>query len=266
MSLSVMLVSSCEDNMDTIKRGLLTSGIRKIQTVKCQDDFNAVRSTGSKFDIAVIHIGSDFDGDLKLFSFIREALPKTECIVVSSTNDADLAKECISRGAYDYLTMPLNKDNFASRIREAVKYKVYVEGRPRILILEDDPVSGKLMEKYLGPIGDCTLVTDGLSAITEFERVVKNGDIYHLLFLDIMVPEIHGKDVLIRVREIEEEHGIPRDRRSRILMTSALSDTANVVESFKGKCDAYLVKPIDRKNLIREITDLGFNPDVAHPR
>jgi DNA-binding response OmpR family regulator len=46
-------------------------------------------------------------------------------------------------------------------------------------------------------------------------------------------------------------------------MTTALSDTANVVESFKSHCDAYLVKPIDRATLVREIAEMGFNTEIA---
>ena len=48
-------------------------------------------------------------------------------------------------------------------------------------------------------------------------------------------------------------------------MTTALSDAGNIVESFKSHCDAYLVKPIDRKVLIKEIAGLGFNMDIEEP-
>jgi two-component system, chemotaxis family, chemotaxis protein CheY len=266
MSISVLLTGRCQENIDTLKRALLISGFRDIQLAKSQDDFTAMIEAGGKFDVAIINIGDDIGTDLQLLYAVRESAPMTECVVVSALNDADLAAECIRRGAFDYLTMPFTKDDFVSRLKEATLYKVHANGRPRILIMEDDPVSGKLMQKYLDPYGDCTLVVDGRAAIEVFEQAVLNGDIYHLLVLDIMVPEIHGKDVLKRIREIESQHGIPAARRSRAIMTTALSDTGNVVESFKGHCDAYLVKPIDRKVLISEIADLGFNTEIAAPK
>jgi two-component system chemotaxis response regulator CheY len=190
----------------------------------------------------------------------------SECVVVSAINDADLATECLRRGAYHYMTIPFKREDLASRLTEAVMYKVKVCGQPRILIMEDDAVSGRLMQKYLVPYGECTLVVDGRAAIEAFEQAVRGGEIYHLLILDIMVPEIHGRDVLKRIREIERERGIPEGRRSRAIMTTALSDTGNVVDSFKGQCDAYLVKPIDRKVLIREIAELGFDMEIAAPK
>ena len=234
--------------------------------VRDQEDLDALFASGGKFDLAVIHIEENYRERLEQLSVLRKVCPGAEYIVVSAVNDADLATECLRRGAFDYLTMPISREVLASRLREAVMYKIPVCGRPRILIMEDDPVSGKLMQKYLDPYGDCTLVVDGRAAIEVFEQAVLNGDIYHLLVLDIMVPEIHGKDVLKRIREIESQHGIPAARRSRAIMTTALSDTGNVVESFKGHCDAYLVKPIDRKVLISEIADLGFSTEIAAPK
>jgi two-component system chemotaxis response regulator CheY len=266
MPISVLLAGRCQQNIDTLKRSLLISGFKNIQSAKSQEELAALISSGGKFDIAVIHIGDDIGKDLQFFSAVRESAPRAECIVVSAVNDADMATECIRMGAFDYMTMPFTKDDFVSRLKEATLYKVHANGRPRILILEDDPVSGRLMQKYLDPYGDCTLVVDGRAAIEVFEQAVLCGDIYHLLVLDIMVPEIHGKDVLKRIREIESQHGIAAARRSRAIMTTALSDTGNVVESFKGHCDAYLVKPIDRKVLISEIADLGFNTDIDAPK
>jgi len=265
LSLSVLLTSSCQDSIDTLKRGLITSGFKDIRVAEVQDDLMELLSSGTTFDIAVIHIGADFETDLQRLYAIRESAPGAECVVVSSSNDADLAKTCFEGGAVDYITMPFTKDTFASRLKKATIYKIPINGRPRILILEDDPVSGRLMQNYLNPFGECTLVVDGMEAVRVFEQALTNGGIYHLLVLDIMVPGIHGKDVLKRVREIEVQHGVPMVRKSRIIMTTALSDTANVVDSFKGKCDSYLVKPIDRKVLNRELAELGFGTVVAEP-
>ena len=263
MSISVLLVGECQENIDTLKRSLLISGFKEIRSAKSREDLTALIASGVKFDVAVIHIGENMGKDLQLFSAVREEVPRADCIIVSAANDADLAAECIRMGACDYLTMPFTKDEFVSRLKKAVSYKVHVNGRPRILIMEDDPVSGKLMQKYLGPYGECTLVVDGREAVEVFEQAVLGGDIYHLLVLDIMVPEIHGKDVLKSIRKIESKHGIPVARRSRAIMTTALSDTANVVESFKSQCDAYLVKPIDRATLVHEIAEMGFNTEIA---
>lgn len=266
MSTSVLLAAGSQADIETLKRGLITSGYRDVRAVRNGEDLNALLAAGVMFDVAVLQMGDDYRERLEQLSFLRKSCPRSECVIVSAINDADLATECLRRGAFDYMTMPVKREDLASRLTEAAMYKVPVCGRPRILIMEDDPVSGRLMQKYLAPCGECTLVVDGRAAIEAFEQAVQCGDIYHLLVLDIMVPEIHGKDVLKRIREIEREHGIPVSRRSRAVMTTALSDAGNVTESFKSQCDAYLVKPIDRATLIREIAGMGFDTEIDAPK
>jgi two-component system chemotaxis response regulator CheY len=46
-------------------------------------------------------------------------------------------------------------------------------------------------------------------------------------------------------------------------MTTALSDSGNVIDSFMYKCDAYLIKPIDKKKLLGEISGLGLMQRIA---
>jgi two-component system, chemotaxis family, chemotaxis protein CheY len=266
MDISVLLLCESQQYFEMLKRGIVTSGFCNIQAARNQDDFNALLASGRIFDVAVIYVEEDYRERLENIAALRKSYPRLECVVVSAINDSDLAMECLRKGAYDYVTTPFTREDLASTIKKAMMYKVPVCGRPRILIMEDDPVSGRLMQAYLNPYGDCKLVVDGRAAIEAFEQAILAGDIYHLLVLDIMVPEIHGRDVLKRIREIESQHGVPASRRSRAIMTTALSDAGNVIESFKGHCDAYLIKPIDRKHLIREIAGLGFNMEIAAPR
>mgnify|MGYP001306805341 FL=1 len=259
MSAAVLLVSRCQDSIDTLKRGLVACGIKDIRIARNLKELDAMLEDGALFDIAVIHIEQDYETDLQCLSEMHERMPRAAFIVASPYNDADLAIACFERGATDYIAMPFSKDTLSAALKRSTKYKVLTRSRPRFLILEDDPVSSTLMKKYLDPFGDCTLVVDGKEAIETFERAVSAGSIYQLLLLDIMVPEVHGKDVLKRIREIEEQYRVPKDRRSRVIMTSALSDTSNVVESFKNKCNSYLVKPIDKKRIIHELAELGFD-------
>ena len=80
----------------------------------------------------------------------------------------------------------------------------------------------------------------------------------HLIFVDIMVPEIQGHDVLRLIRETEQKEGIPIEQKAKIIMTTSLSDAENIIEAFKATCDSYLVKPIRKAKLINEIESLGL--------
>jgi DNA-binding NtrC family response regulator len=114
MSLFVLLASKCEDNMEMLKRGLTISGFKKVNIARSKDDLIALVTSGESFDLSVISIRDEFETELELLSFIRESFLKTDCNVVSSLNDVDLATECFKMGATDFITMPFSKDEFAS--------------------------------------------------------------------------------------------------------------------------------------------------------
>jgi two-component system chemotaxis response regulator CheY len=260
MDISIFVVSSDPDNLDTLRRGLITSGFTKLHLESDLTFAKRYIESNEFFDVAIIGINEDPLEGVKLLEAIRRIKPQTECIIVAACIDSDLAVECLKKGAADYLTVPITKKRLIDAIHEAMRYKPPANGRLRILIMEDDPVSGLLVQRYLDAVGDCTLVADGKKAIEVFERTIETENSYHLLVLDIMVPEIHGKDVLKKIRDLEIERGISERKRSRVIMMTALGDSGNVIESFRSKCDAYLIKPIDRKVLLNEIVNLGLIP------
>jgi two-component system chemotaxis response regulator CheY len=257
VDITILVFSSDHDLLDTLRRGLLTSGFRKL---KLESDLALATSyieSNESFDLAIISLTADQTEGLDLLNAIRRIKPHVECIIVTAANDADLAVDCLKRGAADYLTVPIVKAKLINAIKQAMRYKMPADGRLRILIMEDDPVSGLLIQRYLDSYGECNLVTDGKKAIEAFEQAIETEEKYHLIILDIMVPEIHGKDVLKKIRELEMEKRIPEQGRTKVIMTTALSDSVNVIDSFKYKCDAYLIKPIDKKTLLGEIVRLG---------
>ena len=129
----------------------------------------------------------------------------------------------------------------------------------RILILEDDPTSGKLLAYFLKHYGNCDLVTDGKSAVECFQKALRAEVGYKLILVDIMVPETVGHDVVRMIREMERKEGIPLEKKAKVIMTTSLSDPDNIIESFKANCDSYLIKPIRKAKLFNEMKSLGIS-------
>jgi two-component system, chemotaxis family, chemotaxis protein CheY len=62
----------------------------------------------------------------------------------------------------------------------------------RCLIVEDDFVGRKLMQKYLSDYGECDVAVDGEEAVEAFRQAVENETPYDLICLDIMMPNMNG--------------------------------------------------------------------------
>lgn len=127
----------------------------------------------------------------------------------------------------------------------------------KILIVEDDMVSRKFLNKILTEYGDCDLVVDGLEAIDAYLMAIKDEKPYDLICLDIMMPKVDGVKVLKAIRDLEKQSGIDKSQRAKIVMTTALGETKIVKQAFDYECDAYASKPIDTVKFKEVLKKLG---------
>jgi two-component system chemotaxis response regulator CheY len=132
----------------------------------------------------------------------------------------------------------------------------------RMLVVEDDFGSRRLLQALLKPFGQTDVVVDGEEAVEAFRLAWEDNDPYGVVFLDIMMPKLDGQQALTGIREIEREIGIHPKDEVTVIMTTALEDPKNVIQAYKeGGATSYLVKPIDRAKLHAELDRLGIHPE-----
>jgi len=120
----------------------------------------------------------------------------------------------------------------------------------KTLVVEDDFTSRLLLQTILKAYGECHVAADGTEALAAFLEAERTEQPYQLICLDIMMPDLDGKEVLRSIRAIEEASGRAPMTWSHIVMTTALGDSRTVVDSFDNMCSAYLVKPIEKAKLL----------------
>jgi two-component system chemotaxis response regulator CheY len=129
----------------------------------------------------------------------------------------------------------------------------------KVLVVEDDFVSRKLLQKLLGHYGECDVAVNGLEAVKAFKIALEEGRPYDLVCMDIMMPELDGQQALKEIRNMERQNSISEADGVKVIMTTALDDPRNVVVSlYKGGAASYVVKPIDSKKLLEETSKLGL--------
>jgi len=106
----------------------------------------------------------------------------------------------------------------------------------KILIIEDDEIAANLMREYLE---NCTFTVECVHTITDGLSYIQNND-YHLLLLDLNLPDFNGLDML---KSIKNRVAIP------VIIISAYSDIQNKIQAFKYGASDYMIKPIDLEEL-----------------
>jgi len=129
----------------------------------------------------------------------------------------------------------------------------------KILIAEDDFVSRKILNTILAPLGEVDIAANGNEAFTAFKMAFETDQPYDLICLDIMMPEVDGIMVLKKIRQLEAQKGLDPEKRSKIIMTTAVSDKSYVLAAAQANCNGFLVKPITKERLFDELRKHGFD-------
>lgn len=127
----------------------------------------------------------------------------------------------------------------------------------KILLAEDDFVTRRLLQTILSGFGDVDAAVNGAEAVEYFKNALNEEKPYDLICLDIMMPEVDGQEALKQIREIEKENGISGLKGAKIIMITALGDFDNIKTAFRGQCEGYIVKPVDKEKLIENLRNLG---------
>jgi two-component system, chemotaxis family, chemotaxis protein CheY len=123
----------------------------------------------------------------------------------------------------------------------------------KTLIVEDDFTSRLVLQTFLSRYGDCHIAVNGWEAVQAFRSALEGGQPYDLICMDIMMPEMDGREAVKQVRALEEARGILSTFGVKIIMTTAVNDVKEVARCFDELCDAYLVKPVDLSALLQQV-------------
>jgi two-component system, chemotaxis family, chemotaxis protein CheY len=123
----------------------------------------------------------------------------------------------------------------------------------KTLVVEDVCMMRNLLKRLLSPYGKCDTVEDGREALIKFNQAWTSEDKYDVIFLDLMLPEISGDEVLKEIRDLENYMGVKSKEQVKIIICSALSDYENVIKVVKSQCDAYISKPFDKKTIFKTL-------------
>ena len=123
MKNSIIVIDDERDFLESVQRGLITSGFKKLKTEV--DPLEALKrfENGEEFDIALIDITMPGMDGMELLEKIKNTSPKTECIMITAVDEARVAVKCLRKGAYDYLVKPISKEDLILSMNRALERK-----------------------------------------------------------------------------------------------------------------------------------------------
>ncbi len=130
------------------------------------------------------------------------------------------------------------------------------DARRRILVVDDAEDNVDLLRRRLERRGYCVLTAmSGAEALDVIDAAPVD-----LVLLDVMMPGMSGVEVLQVIRRTRPRDTLP------VIMATAKSDSANVVEALEMGANDYVTKPIELEVLLARMrVHLGAPPKFAPP-
>ncbi len=122
-----------------------------------------------------------------------------------------------------------------------------IDGRTKVLIVDDELSSRRLMEKIIRNHWKCNLLLadDGAEALKIMLKELPN-----LVILDMVMPFMSGIQVLQTMRKTTKLAKI------NVLICTAVDDNRIVKEVLKYGVLDYLIKPVNKETLVGKLTKL----------
>lgn len=121
--------------------------------------------------------------------------------------------------------------------------EILMSNNIRILVVEDDENLASNIATFLSDFSEVDIESDGLSG-----KFAATENVYDLIILDIMLPEMNGYDVLKNIRT----DGI----NTPVLILTAKAELDDKVHGFNLGADDYLTKPFHREELLVRVKAL----------
>jgi two-component system, chemotaxis family, chemotaxis protein CheY len=124
------------------------------------------------------------------------------------------------------------------------------------LIAEDDVTSRLILERFLSQYGECDVVADGKEAVQGFNDALRSHRGYDLVCMDLGLPVMDGQTAIREIHGLEAAAGVLKT--VRIIVTTGHTDMESITNALIGKCNGYLMKPIDKGKLRERLLELGL--------
>lgn len=123
----------------------------------------------------------------------------------------------------------------------------------KILVIEDQPTQLKLVHHVLSADGHD--VTDANAAEQAFKAIKRDRP--ELILLDLVLPDIDG---LTLVRRLKAD---PETRNIHVVAVTSYPEEYPKAAALAAGCDAYLVKPINTRELSGQLTAVAGKGEGA---
>ncbi|MEX1369320.1 MAG: response regulator, partial [Nannocystaceae bacterium] len=238
------------------------------------EELSRAHSAGTPYQLAVLDYHMPKMDGLELAHTIKAdaQLRDTVLVMLSSVTHRAGSEQLSAAGCAAYLVKPVHQSDLmdvlanawstrndvpqGSRMELLPSYSRFHtavlpagRSRARVLVVEDNAVNQKVAKHMLEGLGcRVDVAGDGRAALELIESVP-----FDLVFMDVQMPVMDGLSATMELRRREDGHS----RHLPIVAMTAHAQQIDRERCLAAGMDAYLSKPVRRRDLLRTLRELG---------
>ena len=120
--------------------------------------------------------------------------------------------------------------------------------RFNILVVDDEPINVQVLRNHLSLENySVTHALNGQAALDLLTQRQQSGQVFDLVVLDVMMPQMSGYEVCQKLREIHPAHELP------VVMLTAKNQITDLMTGFRFGANDYMTKPFSKDELLTRI-------------
>jgi two-component system chemotaxis response regulator CheY len=122
----------------------------------------------------------------------------------------------------------------------------------KFLVVDDHFLLRQMVATTLKEFGyaNCDTANDGIQGLEKIRQMKNGGSRYHVVFLDLNMPNLSGYEVLEHCRLDRELDDMA------IIVISSESEEANILKVMKAGATAYITKPFRAEAILAKLKDI----------
>ena len=227
----------------------ITNGLKKegYEVVFSAPGVNEVSRTEDKPKIWVLYIDENVEALAEFLVFLKDMVEEEEIRFYAIGNPDEIATVTGIVGRTNIsesFERPLNIKLLTQAMDKAVEAGTLAEQKKRILIIDDNAATLRMMKNLLSEKYNVFMANSGMNGIT---FLAKNE--VDLILLDYEMPVTSGPQVLEMLRSEENTRNIP------VMFLTAKGDKESVLKVVSLKPEKYLLKSMPPQELIKNIDE-----------
>ena len=121
----------------------------------------------------------------------------------------------------------------------------------RLLVVDDEPLIRGILIGIVDGLAECDQAENGQEAFHKYETALATGQPYDVIFIDLAMPVMNGRNLLRAIRDREMNLSIPDEDRIKAVVISAENSPRQVAGTFfEDGCNDYIIKPFKIKDVL----------------